>query len=379
MKQFLLFFFGFFWVVYVTAQPPQTNNISNGVIINSNAWENSPQLLDSTHVLINNKDVEKTPAANDEEMRQQESTMFKKEADSYKLRKTQVKNNAFSRSASEAEEIQLKQSVTKLQGVAQTPTEQIEANILYYDQGNYNADRAPQLREALRINPNHPQGLTLLLANSLVTGDTMMVLNTLAKFKELQLIPEPMICYGYDLIKSVPDHTTLITHGTLDTYSAIQEQLITRKTAIDIISLDLLQSQQYRTLLLKEGYTIPVQSTVDVNYLGDLIRVNPEKQFAFSMTIPSEYLVQFEQSLVPHGLVFLYTDNISAEQILQTNEQFLDSFTYMDCGDGLDQSIAPLKQNYMPMILTVETLSTDKSKDKRTKIESKKIKIRQKN
>lgn len=375
MKRNLLIFFGVFAAVHSLAQPPQTNSNSNGIYFNY--YEKSPQLLDSTQLIKTRKDEESRAVGADENKLIQEQSSFKKEVDTYKSCKAKVKSNSSSRSASEAEEMQLQQSVEKLKGVAQTLSEQIEANILYYDQGNYNAERAPQLIEALRLNPNHPQGLNLLLANSLVTGDTMMVLKTLAKFKELQLIPKPMICYGYDLIKSVPDHTTLITHGTLDTYSAIQEQLITRKTAIDIISLDLLQSQQYRTLLLKEGYTIPVQSTVDVNYLGDLIRVNPEKQFAFSMTIPSEYLVQFEQSLIPNGLVFLYTDNISSEQILQTNEQFLDSFTYMDCGDGLDQSIAPLKQNYMPMILTVETLSTDKSKDKRTKIESKKIKIRQ--
>jgi hypothetical protein len=50
----------------------------------------------------------------------------------------------------------------------------------------------------------------------------------------------------------------------------------------------------------------------------------------------------------------------------------------MDCGVELDESLAGLKQNYLPMILTVETLSSDKSKEKRSKIESRKIKIRQK-
>jgi hypothetical protein len=88
--------------------------------------------------------------------------------------------------------------------------------------------------------------------------------------------------------------------------------------------------------------------------------------------------VQFEQELVPNGLVFLYPNHWSNEQILQANEQFLDSFSYMDCGVELDESIAALKQNYMPMILTVETLSTDKSKEKRSKIENKKYKIRPK-
>lgn len=376
MKRNLLIFFGFFAAVHPLAQPPQTNSISNG--INFNSEEKSPQLLDSTQLIITNKDQESRTVGADDVKLIQEQSSFKKEVDTYKASKAKVKSNSSSRSASEAEEMQLQQSVENLKGVAQTLSEQIEANILYYDQGNYNAERAPQLMEALRLNPNHPQGLNLLLANSIVTGDTLLVLHTLNKLKSLHLIPDAMICYGNDLIQSVPDNTTLITHGTLDTYSAIQEQLVMHRNAIDIISLDLLQSDRYRALLLNKGFTIPVQSIVDVTYLGDLIRVNPSKHFAFSMTIPSDYLVQFEENLAPNGLVFLYPNSRSDEQILQTNEQFMDSFSYMDCGVELDESLAVLKQNYLPMILTVETLSSDKSKEKRSKIESRKIKIRQK-
>lgn len=376
MKLNLLIFFGVMLAVHSLAQPPQTNSISNG--INFNSVEKAAELLDSTQLIITNKDEESRTVDADDVKLLKEQSSFKKEADTYKSSKARIKSNSSSRSASEAEDIQLQHSVTKLKGVAQTPSEQIEANILYYDQGNYNADRAPQLMEALRLNPNHPEGLNLLLANSMVTGDTLMVLNTLTKLKALHLIPEGMTCYAADLIKSVPENTTLITHGTLDTYSAIQEQVTKRRNSIDIISLDLLQSEQYRALLLKKGYTIPVQSIVDVTYLGDLIRVNPSKTFAFSMTIPSDYLVQFEQDLAPNGLVFLYPNSLSNEQILQTNEQFMDSFSYMDCGVELDESIAGLKQNYLPMILTVEALSTDKSKEKRSRIESKKIKTKQK-
>lgn len=376
MKLNLLIFFGVMVAVHSFAQPPQTNSISNG--INFNAVEKSPQLLDSTQLIIINKDEESSAVDADDNKLLQEQSYFKKEADTYKSSKARIKSNSSSRSASPAEDMQLQQSVTKLKGVAQTLSEQIEANILYYDQGNYNAERAPQLIEALRLNPNHPEGLNLLLANSLVTGDTLMVLNALYKIKALGLIPDAMTCYAVDLIKSVPENTTLITHGTLDTYSAIQEQVALRRNSIDIISLDLLQSEQYRALLLKKGFTIPVQSIVDVTYLGDLIRVNPSKLFAFSMTIPSDYLVQFEEDLAPNGLVFLYPNSRSNEQILQTNEKFMDSFSYMDCGVELDKSLAGLKQNYMPMILTVETLSSDKSKEKRSKIESRKIKIGQK-
>jgi hypothetical protein len=378
MKKNLLILFGVCIAFFSLAQPPQSNSVSNGNLFNNQGA--TTLVLDS--VQLQRMDKDQIPAADDveelheSEVRQQNN--FKKEADVYKSSKALIKSNSSSRSASAAEEMQLQQSVTKLKGLAQTPSEQIEANILYYDQGNYNADRAPQLMEALRLNPNHPEGLNLLVANSLVTGDTTKVLSALQKFKALNYMPESMTCYARDLVNSVPTNTTLITHGALDTYSAIQQQFALPSTSIDIISLDLLQSPQYRTLLTAKGYGIPEQTTVDVSYLVQLMEKNPSRKFAFSMTIPSAYLVQFEQELVPNGLVFLYPNHWSNEQILQANEQFLDSFSYMDCGVELDESIAALKQNYMPMILTVETLSTDKSKEKRSLIERKKIKIKQK-
>jgi hypothetical protein len=378
MKQNLLILFSVCIAFFSLAQPPQSNGVSNGNLFNNQG--STTVVLDSAQLQLLDKD--QIPAAddvdqlNESEVRQQNN--FKKEADVYKARKVALKSNSTSRSASDVDEVQLQYSVTKLKGLAQTPSEQIEANILYYDQGNYNSDRAPELNEALRLNPNHPEGLKLRVANSLVIGDTLTVLTTLNRIESLGLTPPAIRCYASDLINSVPNQTTLITHGTLDTYYAFYEQQLAQKKAITIISLDLLQSQQYRALLLKKGYSIPVQPTVDVTYLGDFIRINPATKFAFSMTIPREYLLQFEQDIVPNGLVFLYPNTLDEAQVLLNNEQFMDSFSYLDCGEEPDVTVSPLRQNYMPMILTVETLSADKSKEKRSKIENKKYKIRPK-
>jgi len=378
MKKNLLSLVSVLIALFSLAQPPQSNGVSNGIKFNN--FVETTVVLDSVQLQLMEKDeipvADDVKQLNESEGRQQNN--FKKEADVYKARKVALKSNSTSRSASDSEEVQLQHSVTKLKGLAQTQSEQIEANILYYDQGNFNADRATELNEALRLNPNHPEGLRLRVANSLVIGDTLTVLTTLNRIESLGLTPQAIRCYASDLINSVPNQTTLITHGTLDTYYAFYEQQLAQKKAITIISLDLLQSQQYRALLLKKGYSIPVQPTVDVTYLGDFIRINPATKFAFSMTIPREYLFQFEQDIVPNGLVFLYPNSLNEAQVLLNNEQFMDSFSYLDCGEALDETVSALKQNYLPMILTVETLSTDKSKEKRSKIENKKYKIRPK-
>lgn len=356
------------------SQPPQTNNSnSNGAVINAN----QPIVLDSTHVFLKQENVSGTDGI--EQGDSKKNAILQEEINSYKLKKSSVKRNSQSRSASQEDQLELREKVTNIKGLAQTSIDLIEANILYYDEGNYDASRAPYLIEAMRLNPNHVEGIKLWLANSMVIGDTITASKVLAQMDTLGLIPEAMRCYAADLIASVPNNTTLITHGELDTYCAFNEQLLKHRNTIEVISLDLIQSPQYRELLLKRGYSIPVQPNVNIAYLGDLIRTNPNRVFAFSMTIPSEYLIQFEEDMVPNGLVFLYPNTLNENQILSNNESFLDSFTYMDCGQEPEQSIAVLKENYLPMILTVETLNTDKSRAKRSKIESKKLKLRKKN
>jgi hypothetical protein len=377
MKKFLIPLLFVFVLAQSVAQPPQSNNSNaNGVIINTNQ-SNSGFVMDTTGVLLKEESVPAMDGVTDKNF--EENAVIQQEIKAYKAKKSVVKSNSLSRSASQEEQVELSNKAIKIKGLAHTKYDIIEANVLYYDVGNYDATRAPQLMEALRLNSNHIEGNKLWLANSLVTGDTISATKALSKLDSLGVIPEAMHCYAADLMNSVPDQTTLITHGGLDTYSAFQEQMVNQRTSINVLSLDLLQSPQYRALLLKKGYSIPVQSQVDVTYLGDLIRINPHKRFAFSMTIPSAYLLQFQEELVPNGLVFLYPNSLDEEQVLINNEKYMDSFTYMDCGPEPEESISILKDNYLPMILTVEALSSNKSKEKQSSIESKKIKIRRKN
>jgi len=111
MKRNLFIFFGVIAAVHSLAQPPQTNSISNG--INFNSVEKTPQLLDSTQLIITSKDEESRSVGKDDVKSLQEQSVFKKEADTYKSSKARIKSNSSSRSASAVEDMQLKQSVTK--------------------------------------------------------------------------------------------------------------------------------------------------------------------------------------------------------------------------------------------------------------------------
>ncbi len=370
MHKLRTFFVFILLVPCCLAQPPQSNNNSSSGYFNSGSNGIIP-LSDSIKAVEGEFRLDDKSRSGD-----LQNNSLLREMENYKAAKASVKQNPSSRTASKSEENQLEQSVIKMKSLVKTDKDLIEANILYYDQGNYNALRFPQLQQALQLNPSHAEGIRLWIANSLVTGDTVSLKMAIQRARDLGHIPQEITCYSKDLLASVPEKTVLITHGTWDTYGAINEMMLQNRKHLEVISLDLLQSPQYRQLLSNKGFIVPLQSKVDIAYFKDFVNMNPTKKFAFSMTIPSAYLMQFESQLAPNGLVFLYPDAMNEDQWLLNNEQFLESFSYLDCGSEPSKEFEHLQGNYEPMLTTLEVLSSNKDDFKKGKIANKRMKIR---
>ena len=371
MKKIGLILSTLFYVLFAFAQPPE---VQNGAFkTNTNNAELPLLLADSIQLFDKNGDIEslKPSAENDQ--------IFFKEVESYKKLKQQTKSNPNSRSASSKEEAMLKRSMQRIESIATEGETQIEADVLYYDQGNFDTARAPRLLHALSLNPNHVQGLILWAANSIATGDTAQIKACFVSLDNLNQFSDEIQCYSKDLVASVPPGFVLITHGTWDTYGSLNEQFNTHRRDVTTISLDLLQSESYRNLLMKQGFKFPSQVNINVSYFIEFLKLNVNKHFALSMTIPSEYAEPIERDLVPNGLVFLYPSTMTDEEVLKNNELYLNSFQYMECGQEHTNEYEFLRENYFPMILTIEALDTDKSSDKMSTIEAKKIKLRRKN
>lgn len=354
------FFFGIFLVgFHLHAQPPQLNN--NGV---TNSTENvSIPSLDS--VII--------PLASEEELRKPEQAEYERQVQSLKQTKSEVRQNLNSRSATDFQQKAMDSQYSSISNLSPTNPNN---GILYYELGNYDATREPWLAKAMLANPNHPEGLELSVANCIVIGDSLNLKRRLNTLDSLGLFSKDIQCYSIDLVNSVPTQSIMVTHGRWDTYGVLNEQLNKKDKNFLNVSLEMLQSPQYRSLLQKRGLNIPVQKEVDINYFKDFVNMNDGNQFAFSMTLPNGYLVQFEEDIIPYGLVFLYQNKLSDQTILSHNLLFSDAFSYLDCGYSEVSKYEELKDNYLPMIETIEALSDGKNSEQKSKLEIKKDKIK---
>ncbi len=373
LKMKAIFGVFFFLTFYLQAQPPQnTNNavLNNG---NINVEMKSEVHLDSIQLQGFQKTSNATSDDNDAA-----PTLLEKEVETYKAIRLQTKSNAFARSPSEEAQQSLDNNAKAIQAIA---PETIESNLLYYDAGNYNADRAGYLQKSLEKEPQNEEALTLWIANSLVIGDTIQTFESLMKMDKLGFIPKDVLCYAQDLYTSVPENTILITHGKWDTYGFVYAQLKAKtKPNVLNVSLDLLQSPQYRELLKNKGLRIPSGKIIDVSYLKALCELNQTKQFAFSMTIPKAYLVQFKDQMSPNGLVFLYPSNDQFSKVAANNEDYFDRFLFMECGQTAGQALVGLNGNYFPMLMVLEQQYADEkgSNSKLAQVIKRKEKIKKK-
>lgn len=247
---------------------------------------------------------------------------------------------------------------------------------MFYDLNNYNASNSFLLDRAIKAKPNDRNLLELWAANAFVVGDSVNLISRMNLLDSLGFFPKDVQCYAHDVVSSTPSNSLLVTHGRWDSFGVAQELIKNTNSEIVLVSLEFLQSPQYRKLLELRGITVPEQPTVDVAFFQAFVNANPTKKFAFSMTIPKAYLVPFQNELVPLGLVFMYPNSFDEEFILEKNQALMKSLHYLDCGNEADAAFESLKDNYLPMIETVEQLSDKVSKEERSTIDAKKSKIK---
>ena len=307
------------------------------------------------------------------------SVSFETEVENYKNIRAKQKENSKSRSASPALQSQMNQQAEQLM---QIDPSHVEAKVLFYDAGNYDAARSFALKEALNQNPRHQEALYLSAANAFVVGDTAGFAKEFQTLSAMEYFPSDVLCYSEDVVASVPQGYSLITHGRLDTYGFLWQQIKGARGDLFNVSLELLQSPQYREQMVKKNLRLPTTNSIDVDYLRNFIRLNPDRKFAFSMTLPKPYIVDFQKELLPNGLVFLYQPDASLEESYATNLHLNSSLKFLECGQKKDENYRFLLNNYLPMLMFIEAASEhEKTIDQTIKsdIEQKKQKIKKGN
>jgi hypothetical protein len=260
------------------------------------------------------------------------------------------KSNKFQRTPLAAEQAEMDSKVKQLELISPNSW---EYQLAYYAAGNYNLDRSPALAKAYQMNPENIEVQKQYVSFTYMNGDTVKTENALTLMSVNDVISLEVETYTSDVLTSCTLNSTLITHGFEDTYGALLNQFShQQRMDVKILSLDFMQSPQYRKELEGLGYVLPKSSKIDIGYLGQFCALNADKELFLSVTIPRNYLEPLSKKLFPVGLTFQYTDKASEDLPIRQESLWFEQFNKYGLTE--DQQRSKFAMNYMPMLMYLE-------------------------
>jgi hypothetical protein len=369
MKQTIFFSFLFLFSFISYGQPPNgyqntpqstnqfgvsengTNTSKAKLNVNVNMESNSLLKMDSSYFKLDQKLEER------EDNSEQDDTKDIRENDktlqvfsAFSIIRQNSKSNKFQRSPLAAEQAEMDAKVKQLELISPNSW---EYQLAYYSAGNYNLDRSAALEKAYEMNQENLEVQKQYVSLKYINGDTLNAGNTLSLLSLNEDISLAVERYTSDVLTSCTMNSTLITHGFEDTYGALFNQFNhQQRMDVNVISLDFLQSPQYREKLKGLGYNLPKSTKIDVAYLGQFCALNTDKEIFLSVTIPRNYLEPLSKKLFPVGLTFQYVESPAEDlPIRQENLWFYQLNKY---GLTEEEERSKFAMNYMPMLMYLE-------------------------
>ena len=369
MKQTIFFSFSFLFSFISFGQPPngyqnkpqstnqfgvseKATNMSNGQLnSNTNIESNTLINMDSSYFKLDQKFEER------ENTNEQDDTKDLRETDktvqvfsAFSLVRQNSKSNKFQRTPLAAEQAEMDSKVKQLELISPNSW---EYQLSYYASGNYNLDRSPALEKAYQMNPENLEVQKQYVSLKLMNGDTISTENALSLMSVNDVISLEVETYTSDVLTSCTMNSTLITHGFEDTYGALLNQFShQQRMDVKILSLDFMQSPQYRKKLEGLGYVLPKSSKIDIGYLGQFCALNADKELFLSVTIPRNYLEPLSKKLFPVGLTFQYTDKAAEDLPIRQENLWFEQFNKYGLTE--DEQRSKFAMNYMPMLMYLE-------------------------
>jgi hypothetical protein len=326
-------------------------NISNGQLnLNTNMESNTLIKMDSSYFKEEQKFEERLLQEQDDtkDLRENDKTLHVFSA--FSLVRQNSKANKFQRTPLAAEQAEMDAKVKQLELIAPNSW---EYQLAFYSAGNYNLNRASAIEQAFAMNPENVEVQKQYLSLKYMNGDTINAENTLSLMSVNEDISLEVERYTSDVLTSCTMNSTLITHGFEDTYGALFNQFSHQLRAdVKVISLDFLQSPQFRKELEGQGYVLPKTTKIDVGYLSQFCYLNAKKELFLSVTIPRTYLDPLAKKLFPVGLTFQYIDAPAEDlPIRQENLWFYELNKY---GLNEGEQRSKFAMNYIPMLMYLE-------------------------
>jgi len=286
------------------------------------------------------------------------------EAANFGYYKSQAQYQTKQRSPTPAQQSQMDGTVSYFETNA---PQSFEYHYYKYTSGNYNTDLFSHLESAEKLKPNNADVQVQMAAYYMINGSNGEALKYLDKLVENKRLTASVVVYAEDVLRSVPTNGVLITHGFDDTYGVWYSQMKKGvRTDVQILSLDLMQSDKYRSELKAKGFTIPNADVIDVAFLSQFCFVNASQNLSISLTAPKDYFKSMLANVYLTGLVFEYKtssfDNFWRNETLW-NEILKKKLTV----DSMDEKGRALSSNYLPMLFQMRKVYGQMGKSEKVK------------
>jgi hypothetical protein len=326
-------------------------NLSKGKLeVNANFESNSLLKQDSSYFNVNQKMEEREFSEQDDTKDLRETDKTVQVFSAFSLVRQNSKFNKFQRTPLPAEQSEMDAKVKQLELISPNSW---EYHLAYFAAGNYNLDRSQALEKAYQMNPENLEVQKQYVSLKYMEGDTLSAQNMLSTMSLNELISLEVERYTSDVLTSCSMNSTLITHGFEDTYGTLFNQFShQQRMDVNVVSLDFLQSPQYRITLEEKGYVLPKTTKIDVGYLSQFCYLNAKKELFLSVTIPRTYLDPLSKKLFPVGLTFQYVDAPAEDLSIRQEDLWFYQLNKYGLKEGEERS--KFAMNYMPMLMYLE-------------------------
>ncbi len=268
--------------------------------------------------------------------------------------------------------IQQQQMENQLKEIKRINENSFQYHLLNYQVGNYDFSKIESLKEAAKIRPNDVSVLKEFSAYSYIMNDEEELRKYLNSLNSMRIFSMDLELFAVSLLHSLPKNTYLITHGESDTYPLlIQQKIKNIRKDVEIISLEHLQSMDYRNRLKKEGFRMPKSNVIGTDFFAEFMQLNKTKFIVVAPSVPRSYIEKGDKlNAVGFGYFLFDYKQTNANKTIYENE--LKSLISKHVDRGIKSDVI---SNYLPFLFEVRNQYIEK-KDVRAIDEIEKLILR---
>ena len=223
--------------------------------------------------------------------------------------------------------------------------------LAFYKLGQHDLQRGVSLEKAYKANVADVEIIKNMAIYSHLMGREKEKADFLRTLFSREIMSKYLGVFAKDVLLSCPKNAILIVHAEEDALASLYAQKIMNvRTDVQIISLDWLNSPQFRGNLKAKGFQLPKSTLINVSFLKEFCVLNADKKIAVSSTLPREYLQNIVNNLYLTGLVFRVSPN--PIDVSDENKELYISKLHLELADNPNH---PISANYLPFLLQLKT------------------------